>query len=299
MAKKVGGLGGKAKGLLSMIPTDTPTDEEVRVMKEDPNNRPEAVVPIEKVEPNINQPRKNFGEDALIELSESIKIHGIVNPLLVRNKGSYYEIVGGERRWRAAKMAGLTEVPIIIRDLDDRQVAEIALIDNLQRENLNPIEEALAYKRLIEEFDLKQDDVAKRVSKQRATITNTLRLLKLDPKVQEMLIEDMISPGHARQILALPEGYNQVEFAERIFDEKLSVRDTEKAVKLIQLGKTKKTENKVSGQISAIYSDLEEQLKNHLGVKVKINAKTEDKGSIELEFYSKEQLQELINKLEA
>lgn len=299
MAKKVGGLGGKGKGILSVIRTDTPTDEEVRAMKEDPNNRPEAVVPISKVEPNINQPRKNFGEDALIELSESIKLHGILNPLLVRSKGSYYEIVGGERRWRAAKMAGLTEVPVIIRNLDDRQVAEIALIDNLQRENLNPIEEALAYKRLIEEFDLKQDDVAKRVSKQRATITNTLRLLKLDPKVQEMLIEDMISPGHARQILALPEGYNQVEFAERIFDEKLSVRDTEKAVKLIQLGKSKKPGNKVSGQISAIYSDLEEQLKNHLGVKVRINAKTEDKGSIELEFYSKEQLQELINKLEA
>lgn len=295
MAKKIGGLGGKAKGVLSLIPTD----EEVKEMKADPENRPEAVVPIEKVEPNINQPRKNFDEDALIELSESIKLHGIVNPLIVRNKGEYYEIIGGERRWRAAKLAGLTEVPIIIRDLDDRQVAEIALIDNLQRENLNPIEEALAYKRLIEEFDLKQDDVAKRVSKQRATITNTLRLLKLDPKVQEMLIEDMISPGHARQILALPEGYNQVEFAERIFDEKLSVRDTEKAVKLIQLGKPKKPGNKVSGQISAVYSDLEEQLKNHLGVKVKINAKTEDKGSIELEFYSKEQLQDLINKLEA
>lgn len=276
-----------------------PTDEEVKEMKADPENRPEAVVPIEKVEPNVNQPRKNFDEDALIELSESIKLHGIVNPLIVRNKGEYYEIIGGERRWRAAKLAGLTEVPIIVRNLDDRQVAEIGLIDNIQRENLNPIEEALAYKRLIEEFGLKQDEVAKRVSKQRATITNTIRLLKLDPKVQEMLIEDMISPGHARQILALPEGYNQVEFAEKIFDEKLSVRDTEKEVKLIQLGKTKKSSNKVSNQISAVYSDLEEQLKNHLGVKVKINAKTEDKGSIELEFYSKEQLQDLINKLEA
>lgn len=295
MAKKTGGLGGKAKGLLSMIPTD----EEVKVMKEDPKNRPEAVVSISKVEPNINQPRKNFDEDALIELSESIKIHGIVNPLIVRNKGSYYEIIGGERRWRAAKMAGLTEVPIIIRDLDDRQVAEIALIDNLQRENLNPIEEALAYKRLIDEFDLKQDDVAKRVSKQRATITNTLRLLKLDAKVQEMLISDMISPGHARAILSLPEGESQVAFAERIFDEKMSVREAEKAAKVIQLGGSKKPGKKVSSQIDAVYSEIEEQLKNHLGVKVKINAKSEDKGSIELEFYSKEQLQEIVDKLEA
>lgn len=294
MAKK-SGLGGKAKGVLSLIPTE----EEVKEMKANPENRPEAVVPIEKVEPNVNQPRKNFDEDALIELSESIKLHGIVNPLIVRNKGDYYEIIGGERRWRAAKLAGLSEVPIIVRNLDDRQVAEIGLIDNIQRENLNPIEEALAYKRLIEEFGLKQDEVAKRVSKQRATITNTIRLLKLDPKVQEMLIEDMISPGHARQILALPEGYNQVEFAERIFDEKLSVRDTEKAVKLIQLGPAKKPGNKVSGQMTAVYAEVEEQLKNHLGVKVKINAKTEDKGSIELEFYSKEQLQDLVNKLEA
>ena len=190
-------------------------------------------VKISKVEPNRSQPRKQFDEDALLELSESIKQYGILQPLLVSDKTDYYEIIAGERRWRAAKLAGLKEVPVIIKELSDQQVVEISLIENIQREDLNPIEEAMAYKRLIEEFSLKQDEIAERVSKSRTAVTNSMRLLKLDSRVQQMLIDEMISAGHARAILSITEPETQYSVAMKVFDEKLSVRDTEKMVKAL------------------------------------------------------------------
>ncbi len=191
----------------------------------------EMLVKISKVEPNRTQPRKQFDEDALLELSESIKQFGILQPLLVSDKGDYYEIIAGERRWRAAKLAGLKEVPVIIKEFNDQQVVEISLIENIQREDLNPIEEAMAYKRLIDEFKLKQDNIAERVSKSRTAVTNSLRLLKLDERVQQMLIDEMISAGHARAILAITDKDKQTSVAMKVFDEKLSVRETEKLVK--------------------------------------------------------------------
>ena len=230
MAAKKGGLG---KGLDSLI-TDkvsmgaaTQTAEKTR----DEKSIEGIIVNINKVEPNREQPRKNFDEDALVELSESIKQFGVLQPLLVQDKKDYYEIIAGERRWRAAKLAGLKEVPVIIKDLTDIEIVEYALIENIQRENLNPIEEAFAYKRLLTEFNLKQDEVAERVSKSRTAVTNSMRLLKLDERVQQMVIDDMISTGHARALLGIEDKEKQFATAQKIFDEKLSVRETEKLVK--------------------------------------------------------------------
>lgn len=285
------GLGGK--GLGALIPG---AEEEASQAKIEGA----TLLPIDKIEPNPNQPRKNFDEDALNDLVESVKIHGIIEPLIVRKKDTYYEIVGGERRWRASRKAGIKELPVIIKDYTDRQVAEISLIDNIQREDLNPIEEAEAFKQLIDEFGLKHDEVAERVSKSRAAITNSMRLLKLDKKVQEMLIGGMISTGHARAILGIADGEDQVRFAERVFDEKMSVHETEREIRNIQKAGNKRGETqKTSPQLMAVYSEIEERLKTNLGVKVKISAKDDNKGSIELEYYSKEQLEEIIEKLEA
>lgn len=179
---------------------------------------------INEVEPNRDQPRKNFDEDALLELSDSIKQFGVLQPLLVRKRKDYYEIIAGERRWRAAKLAGVKEVPVIVKEYTDQEILEIGLIENIQRENLNPIEEAIAFKRLLEEFNLKQDEVAERVSKSRTAVTNSMRLLKLSDKVQQMIIDDMISTGHARALLAIDDPELQYTLANKIFDEKLSVR---------------------------------------------------------------------------
>ena len=183
------------------------------------------------VEPNRDQPRKKFDEDAILELADSIKQFGVLQPLLVRKNKDYYEIIAGERRWRAAKQAGVKEVPVIVKEYTEQEIVEIGLIENIQRENLNPIEEAMAFKRLLEEFNLKQDEVAERVSKSRTAVTNSMRLLKLDERVQQMIIDDMISTGHARALLAIDDKDEQYNLANRIFDEKLSVRDTEKLVK--------------------------------------------------------------------
>ena len=191
----------------------------------------EKLVKITMVEPNREQPRKNFDEDSLLELAESIKQFGLLQPILVQDRKTYYEIVAGERRWRAAKMAGLKEVPVIIRDLTEQEIVEISLIENIQRENLNPIEEAMAYKRLLTEFNLKQDEVAERVSKSRTAVTNSMRLLKLCDEVQQMIIDDMITTGHARALISIEDKEQQYTIAQKIFDEKLSVRDVEKLVK--------------------------------------------------------------------
>lgn len=292
MAVKRGGLG---KGLANLIP-EAEKDNVSQIVGDGTT----LMVSIDEVEPNPNQPRTNFDEDKLNELVDSISQHGMVNPIIVRPKNGYYEIVGGERRWRAAKLAGLSEVQILVKDLTDREVDELALIDNLQREDLNPIEEAFAYKKLIDNYGLKQDEVADRVSKSRAEVSNTLRLLNLDEKVQKMLVDGMISQSHARAVLGLPQGEDQVKFAERIFDEKMSVRDVEKAVKKLTQEKKETTEKDDRlKQIKIVYAEVEEKLKSILGTKVRINAKDENKGIIEIEYYSCDQMNELIEKLEA
>lgn len=271
-----------------------PTEE--KSITED--KKSEMVVKISKVEPNRSQPRKQFDEDALLELSESIKQYGILQPLLVSDKKDYYEIIAGERRWRAAKLAGLKEVPVIIKEFNDQQVVEISLIENIQREDLNPIEEAMAYRRLIDEFNLKQDEIAERVSKSRTAVTNSMRLLKLDERVQQMLIDEMVSAGHARAILAIADGELQYTVAMRIFDEKLSVRETEKLVKkLLEPPKEKKIEFGTAED--AIYESLEEKMKGIMGTRVFIHRKKNDKGKIEIEYYSKDELERIIELFES
>lgn len=263
------------------------------------DNKSVLTVKISKVEPNRSQPRKQFDEDALLELSESIKQYGVLQPLLVSDKKDYYEIVAGERRWRAAKLAGLKEVPVIIKELSDQQVVEISLIENIQREDLNPIEEAMAYKRLIEEFSLKQDEIAERVSKSRTAVTNSMRLLKLAPKVQQMLIDEMISAGHARAILAITEPDTQYSVAMKVFDEKLSVRETEKLVKkLLEPAKERKG-NVGSITEDVIYESLEEKMKGIMGTKVHIQRKKNNKGKIEIEYYSRDELERIIELFES
>ena len=277
---------GLGKGLDSLIPDNksmkSVTSEKTVESKEDAAAKSGVqVMKINEVEPNRDQPRKNFDEDALLELSDSIKQFGVLQPLLVRKRKDYYEIIAGERRWRAAKLAGVKEVPVIEKEYTDQEILEIGLIENIQRENLNPIEEAIAYKRLLEEFKLKQDEVAERVSKSRTAVTNSMRLLKLSDKVQQMIIDDMISTGHARALLAIDDPELQYTLANKIFDEKLSVRETEKLVKEIKNPKKPKEKKPVAN--SFIYQDLEEKMKSVFGTKVSIASKGKGKGKIEIE----------------
>ena len=287
----------KPKTVRSAKPkTNTAT---VKTTLDQPAVKGETIVKISKVEPNREQPRKKFDEDALLELSESIKMYGVLQPLLVSDKKDYYEIVAGERRWRAAKMAGLKEVPVVIKEFSDQEIVEISLIENIQREDLNPVEEAMAYKRLIDEFNLKQDEIAERVSKSRTAVTNSLRLLKLDARVQQMMVDEMISAGHARALLAISDAEKQYSVAMRIFDEKLSVRETEKLVKTI-LNPSKKRENAVSDSAEdAIYESLEEKMKNITGTRVFIHRKKNNKGKIEIEYYSRDDLDRIIDLFES
>lgn len=287
----------KPKTVRSSKPkTNTAT---VKTTLDQPAVKGETIVKISKVEPNREQPRKKFDEDALLELSESIKMYGVLQPLLVSDKKDYYEIVAGERRWRAAKMAGLKEVPVVIKEFSDQEIVEISLIENIQREDLNPVEEAMAYKRLIDEFNLKQDEIAERVSKSRTAVTNSLRLLKLDARVQQMMVDEMISAGHARALLAISDAEKQYSVAMRIFDEKLSVRETEKLLKTI-LNPSKKRENAVSDSAEdAIYESLEEKMKNITGTRVFIHRKKNNKGKIEIEYYSRDDLDRIIDLFES
>lgn len=256
------------------------------------------IVKLTKVEPSREQPRKQFDADALQELAESIKQFGILQPLLVQKKKDYYEIIAGERRWRASKLAGLKEVPVIVKEFTEQEAVEISLIENIQREDLNPIEEAMAYKRLMEEFHLKQDAIAERVSKSRTAVTNSMRLLKLDDRVQQMLIDEMISTGHARALLALESKDAQAEAAVKVFDEKLSVRETERLVKEL-LNPVQKKEEKPKNQAEElVYKNLEEKIKQIIGSKVAINRKTDNKGKIEIEYYSQEELERIVELLE-
>lgn len=292
MAVKRGGLG---KGLDSLIPDTIKTSvpEKTKIVEKVVEKPVELKVKISKVGPNKDQPRKQFDEDALMELADSIKQFGVIQPLIVQEKNGFYEIIAGERRWRAAKLAGLKEVPVIVKDYSDLEVVEISLIENIQRENLNPIEEALAYKRLLNEFNLKQDEVAERVSKSRTAVTNSMRLLKLDERVQQMVIDDMLSTGHARALLGIEDPELQAATAAKVFDEKLSVREVEKLVKQIQNGKPeKKKEEKVH---DFIYTDLEEKMKAAVGTKVSIHQNAKGKGKIEIEYYSREDLERIID----
>mgnify|MGYP000429805352 CR=1 FL=1 len=291
---KKNGLG---KGLDSLITNKVNTTKTTATTKPATKKDEKVVegvlVNINKVEPNREQPRKNFDEDALLELAESIKQFGVLQPLLVQQKDDYYEIIAGERRWRAAKLAGVKEVPVIEKEYTDQEILEIGLIENIQRENLNPIEEAIAYKRLLEEFNLKQDEVAERVSKSRTAVTNSMRLLKLSDKVQQMIIDDMISTGHARALLAIDDPELQYTLANKIFDEKLSVRETEKLVKEIKNPKKPKEKKPVAN--SFIYQDLEEKMKSVFGTKVSIASKGKGKGKIEIEYYSDDELEHLFD----
>lgn len=285
---------GLGKGLDSLI-----TDKVSKPVKPKSNHAADAVmIDINKVEPNREQPRKKFDEDALIELSESIKQFGILQPLLCQERDDYYEIVAGERRWRAAKLAGLKEVPVIIKKLTNQQIMEISLIENIQREDLNPIEEALAYKRLLEEFKLKQDEVAERVSKSRTAVTNSMRLLKLDEKVQQMVIDEMLTTGHARALISIEDRDLQFQMANQIFDNKLSVRETEKLVRKLGEEKEETTKTK-EADVEIIYRNLEEKVKEILGTKVQISHKKNNSGKIEIEYYSNEELERIIELLES
>ncbi|MCI8409766.1 MAG: ParB/RepB/Spo0J family partition protein [Lachnospiraceae bacterium] len=295
MASPKRGLG---KGLDSMIPQKINTsesDEKVEEKKEIVSR--ETLIKVSEIEPNSDQPRKNFNEDALHELSESIKQYGILQPLLLQKRGKYYEIIAGERRWRAARLAGLKEVPAIVKEYTSQEIIEIALIENIQREDLNPIEEAQAYQRLISEFKLKQDELAERVSKSRTAITNSMRLLKLSPQVQSMLIDELISSGHARALLPIEDSQHQEILAQKIMDEKLSVRETEKLVRSLLKENEEKPQEKKDKEHSIFYRDLEEKMKGIIGTKVSIQAKSKKKGKIEIEYYSPEELDRIIELL--
>ena len=300
MVKK-SGLG---KGLDSLIPSagakkSNPAKSEVKkeVVVEKAVKKEEVMLKITEVEPSREQPRKNFNEDALLELADSIKQFGIIQPLIVQKQDDYYEIIAGERRWRAAKLAGLKEVPVIIKNYTEQERVEIALIENIQREDLNPIEEALAFRRLLTEFELKQDELAERVSKSRTAVTNSMRLLKLDERVQQMVVDEKISTGHARALLAVEDKEQQYTLANKIFDEKLSVRETERLMKNFQKEKENKKSQKTENEF--IYKGIEEKIKMILGTKVTVNHKKNNKGRIEIEYYSNEELERIMDLLES
>lgn len=290
---------GLGKGLDSLIPMGDGIGKADKNSSTSSNNESienkETLVKITKVEPNRDQPRKNFNEDALEELAESIKQFGLLQPIIVQDKKDHYEIIAGERRWRAAKIAGLKEVPVIIKNLSEQEIVELSIIENIQREDLNPIEEALAYKRLLTEFSLTQDQVAERVSKSRTAVTNAMRLLKLCDEVQQMVIDDMISTGHARAILTIENPEEQYALAQRIFDEKLSVRDVEKIMKnKYKPVKEKKQAKEAGKDLSFIYQNIEEKLKTSLGTKVSVSSKGDGTGKIEIEFFSNDELERIM-----
>lgn len=288
------GKRGLGKGLDSMIPTKTKVNEEKKEEEFVKEKEIEVMISINDIEPNTLQPRQNFNEDSLHELSESIKQYGIIQPLILQKRERYYEIIAGERRWRAARLAGLKEVPAIVKEYTNKEILEVSLIENIQRDDLNPIEEALAYQRLIEEFELKQDEVAERVSKSRASITNSMRLLKLNNTIQQMIMEELITSGHARALIPIEDQEVQTAIATKIIDEKLSVREVEKLVKKVLENKETK-DKKQDFTNEVIYKDLEEKIKAIIGTKVTINKKANNKGKIEIEYYSNEELDRIID----
>ncbi|MBE5940446.1 MAG: ParB/RepB/Spo0J family partition protein [Lachnospiraceae bacterium] len=289
-AVKKSGLG---KGLDNLIPQvkekKQPEKETVIVEKKVPA---ETIIKIADIEPNKKQPRQSFDEEALSELADSIKQFGVIQPLIVQKRDGYYEIIAGERRWRASKLAGIKEVPVVIKDYSDEEIMEIALIENIQREDLNPIEEARAYKRLLDEYHLKQEEVADKVSKSRVAITNSMRLLKLCDEVQNMVIDGMISGGHARALISIDDKEKQVMLAQKIYENKLSVRETEKLVKDVIDPKIKQPKEKLKDDF--VFKNIENRMKDIFGTKVKINRKDASKGKIEIEYYSVAELERIL-----
>ena len=296
MAVNSKGLG---KGLGNLIPgadvEKTNTKVVEKVVEKIVEKPADTFLKVNEIEPNREQPRSNFDEDALMELAESIKQYGVLQPIIVKKREGYYEIVAGERRWRASKMAGLKKVPVLIKDYTDREVMEVALIENLQREDLNPIEEALAYQKLIKEHNLKQDELAEKMSKSRVAITNSMRLLKLDEKVQNMLADGMISSGHARCLIGIADKEKQYSIALKVFDEKLSVREVEKLVK--NLDKPEKNKEKKLPKNDFVYRDIEDKLKISIGTKVTIKNRDNNKGKIEIEYYSQDDFERIVELL--
>ena len=301
---------GLGRGLNQLIPTgdeartkskSTPGETTKTITKEvvkEVVKEVEQKVKITQIEPNKSQPRKQFDEDALQELADSIKQYGVLEPLIVTKKGKFYEIIAGERRWRAARLAGVKEVPVVIREYTDREIMEISLIENIQREDLNPIEEALAYESLINEYSLTQEEVAEKVSKNRSTIANSLRLLKLCDEVRQMIIEDKLTTGHARALIPIEDAELQTEAANFIFDNKLSVRDTEIYIKkLLSIPKESKENIVATNDLSIFYNDIESRLKDILGAKIAIKSKNNEKGKIEINYYSQDELDRITEML--
>jgi len=285
---------GLGKGLDSLIPigsvpVNPPKEKEGKMETGAP-----VYVSIHKVEPNKNQPRKNFDEEALNELVESIKQHGVIFPIVVQDRGEYYQIIAGERRWRASKIAGLKEVPVIIKNYTEQEIVEVSLIENIQRQDLNPIEEAMAYKQLLEDFNLKQEEVAQRVSKSRTAVTNSMRLLKLHDKIQQMIIDGDLSTGHARALITVDDKEKQLNLAKEIVSRRLSVREVERLMKDLDKPIPEKREKKVNASLENVYKEVAEKLKNKLGTKVGIVSKGESAGKIEIEFYNHEELDRLL-----
>ena len=299
MAKRMG-LG---KGLGALI-ADTSGEPEKTAEREKPKSREkeetgkELYLKISSIEPNRMQPRKNFDEEQLKELADSIRQYGVLQPLLVQKNGDYYEIIAGERRWRAAKMAGLKEIPAVLREYDQQRRMEIALIENVQREDLNPIEEATAYQRLMDEFHLKQEEIAARVSKNRSTVTNSLRLLKLQEEVQGMVAASELSSGHARALLSLEDKDKQLELAKLIVEKSLSVRQVEKLVKDLAQPRKERVKEKEPDAVALAYQNMEERMKTIMGTKVSINRRDKNKGRIEIEYYSPAELERIIELIE-
>ena len=301
---------GLGRGLNQLIPTgdeartkskSTPGETTKTITKEvvkEVVKEVEQKVKITQIEPNKSQPRKQFDEDALQELADSIKQYGVLQPILVQKKKDYYEIIAGERRWRAARLAGVKEVPVVIREYTDREIMEISLIENIQREDLNPIEEALAYESLINEYSLTQEEVAEKVSKNRSTIANSLRLLKLCDEVRQMIIEDKLTTGHARALIPIEDAELQTEAANFIFDNKLSVRDTEIYIKkLLSIPKESKENIVATNDLSIFYNDIESRLKDILGAKIAIKSKNNEKGKIEINYYSQDEFERITEML--
>ena len=268
------------KGLGALIPDDINEGNEGKLM-----------ISLNKIKSNIDQPRKSFDNEKIAELAESIKNHGIIQPLILKENGGGYIIVAGERRWRAAKMVGLKEVPAIVMDLTEKQVLEISLIENIQRQDLNPIEEALAYKKLLSDFNLTQEELSKRIGKSRTAITNTIRLINLDSRVQQYVIDGIISEGHGRALLSLEDGELQYIYSQKVIDEKLSVRELEKLIRNISL-KSERSEKKE--ELNPYYKDVRDRLQNYFGTKVNLSSK-KNKGKIEIEYYSEEDLERILD----
>ena len=308
MAKRTGlgrGLGAifgedvveNSEGENRSVSRETSPDYTVEEKKEEPGK--EYMMKLSIIEPNKGQPRKDFNEESIGELADSIKRYGVLQPLLVKKSGDHYEIVAGERRWRAAKEAGLREVPVVIKEYTKQQAMEIALIENVQREDLNPIEEAQAYQQLMQEFELTQEEIAERVSRSRTAITNCMRLLKLDKRVQDMLIQGKLSSGHARALLALENQDAQYQIGLKIIDQRLSVREVEKLVKLLGKPKNQEKPKEEEKDLSFIFKDLEERMKQVMGTKVIINKKDRNKGRIEIEYYSEAELERIVELIES